>query len=74
VRIYCNACEGRARIASRDALSVEFAKLYCQCLDVVNCGHTFVMNLTYSHTLRPSAEVIEKQMLSNHREQRELFG
>jgi hypothetical protein len=28
--------------------------LYCQCLDA-KCGHTWVSNLSFDHTLRPSA-------------------
>lgn len=77
MRIYCRACGGKARIGSRDELSVEFAKLYCQCLDV-NCGHSFVMNLTYSHTLRPSAGAIDQLLFDRLRQlpasqQRQLF-
>lgn len=77
MRIYCRACGGKARIGSRDELSVEFAKLYCQCLDV-NCGHSFVMNLTYSHTLRPSAGAIDQLLFDRLRQlpapqQRRLF-
>ena len=77
MRIYCRACGGKARIGSRDELSVEFAKLYCQCLDV-NCGHSFVMNLTYSHTLRPSAGTVDQLLFDRLRQlpasqQRQLF-
>ena len=77
MRIYCRACGAKARIGSRDELSVEFAKLYCQCLDV-SCGHSFVMNLTYSHTLRPSAGVVDQLLFDRLRQlpasqQRQLF-
>ncbi|MEI7408404.1 ogr/Delta-like zinc finger family protein [Pectobacterium aroidearum] len=29
--------------------------MYCACADV-ECGHSFVMNMTFSHTLGPSAK------------------
>lgn len=77
MRICCKECGGKARIGSREALSVEFAKLYCQCLDPV-CGHTFVMNLTYSHALRPAGRAIDQLLFDRLRElpltqQRQLF-
>ncbi|PAU62544.1 MULTISPECIES: ogr/Delta-like zinc finger family protein [Pseudomonas] len=77
MRIYCKECGGKARIGSRDELSVEFARLYCQCLDP-RCGHTFVMNLTYSHPLRPAAGAIDQLLFDRLRElpvakQRQLF-
>jgi len=54
-----------------------FAKLYCQCLDA-RCGATFVMNLSYSHPLRPSAKAIDQLLFDRLRElpppqQRQLF-
>lgn len=77
MRIYCNACGGKARIGSRDELSREFARLYCMCLDP-RCGHTFVMNLTYSHALRPAAGGIDQILFDRLRQlpaaqQRQLF-
>ena len=77
MRIYCKECQGKARIGSRDELSVEFARLYCQCLDP-KCGHTFVMNLTYSHALRPAAVAIDQLLFDRLRQlppaqQRQLF-
>lgn len=77
MRINCKACGHKARISSREELSSAFAKLYCQCLDV-HCGHTFVMNLTYSHTLRPSAGAIDQLLFDRlsqlpASQQRQLF-
>jgi hypothetical protein len=77
MRIYCKECGGKGRIASREELSNEFAKLYCQCGDPT-CGHTWVANLTFSHTLSPSAQVIDRFLFDRLREmprskQRELF-
>ncbi|WP_433736433.1 ogr/Delta-like zinc finger family protein [Pseudomonas putida] len=77
MRIYCRECSGKGRIASREELSLEFARLYCQCLSV-SCGHTWVTTLTFSHTLRPSAEVVDRLLFDRLRDmprakQRELF-
>lgn len=75
MKIVCKACKGKARITSRQELSIEFAKLYCSCLD---CGHQFVMNLTYSHATRPPAGTIEQLLFDRLRDlpraqQRQLF-
>lgn len=77
LRIYCGSCGAKGRIASREQLSSAFTKLYCQCLDPA-CGHTFVMNLTYSHSLRPPAGSGDQFLFDRLRElpaakQRELF-
>ncbi|MCF5508905.1 transcriptional regulator, partial [Pseudomonas sp. PA-3-6H] len=50
---------------------------YCQCLDAT-CGHTWVANLTFSHTLSPSAQSYERMLFDRLRDmpkakQRELF-
>jgi len=77
MRIYCKECGGKARIGKRDELSVTFARLYCQCLSV-SCGHTWVTTLAFSHTLSPSAEVVDRLLFDRLRDlpraqQRELF-
>lgn len=77
MRVYCKECGSKGRIASRDELSKEFAKLYCQCGDAA-CGHTWVANLTFSHTLSPSAQAIDRLVFDRLRnlsraQQRELF-
>ncbi|MFJ2287950.1 ogr/Delta-like zinc finger family protein [Pseudomonas iridis] len=77
MRVYCKECGFKGRIASRDELSKEFAKLYCQCLSPT-CGHTWVANLTFSHTLSPSAQAIDRFIFDRLRDmsrskQRELF-
>ncbi|SFX92822.1 MULTISPECIES: ogr/Delta-like zinc finger family protein [unclassified Pseudomonas] len=76
MRVTCK-CGHKGRIASREALSTDFAKLYCQCLDA-KCGHTWVSNLTFSHTLSPSAQTFDRLLLDRLMElpraqQRELF-
>ncbi|WP_416367146.1 ogr/Delta-like zinc finger family protein [Pseudomonas tohonis] len=56
---------------------MEFAQLYCQCLDP-HCGHAFVMNLAYSHALRPAARAVDQILFDRLRDlprdqQRALF-
>lgn len=77
MRVYCKECGGKGRIASREDISREFVKLYCQCLSP-QCGHSWVSNLTFSHTLSPSAHLVDRLLYDRLREmpraqQRELF-
>lgn len=76
MRVTCK-CGHKGRIASREVLSTDFAKLYCQCLDA-RCGHSWVANLTFSHTLSPSAQTFDRLLIDRLRDmpraqQRELF-
>lgn len=77
MRVYCSECGSKGRIVSRDDLSKKFAKLYCQCGDT-KCGHTWVANLTFSHTLSPSAQAVDRLLFDRIRDlsrtqQRDLF-
>ncbi|MNJ34065.1 Ogr/Delta-like zinc finger [compost metagenome] len=77
MRVYCNECGGKGRISSRNDLSKDFTNLYCQCLSP-ECGHTWVANLTFSHTLNPSAQAIDRFVFGRLREmtraqQRDIF-
>ncbi|MGI2146269.1 ogr/Delta-like zinc finger family protein [Shewanella frigidimarina] len=54
MRVLCT-CGKKAIIGKTDRLSVEHANLYCSCSDP-ECGHTFVANVSFSHTLSPSAK------------------
>jgi hypothetical protein len=51
--VSCKACDEKGRIVSREELSLEFARLYCQCGSTA-CGHTWVTNLKFSraHSIR----------------------
>jgi hypothetical protein len=76
MRVICK-CGHKGRISSRDELSRDFVKLYCQCLDA-KCGHTWVAHLTFSHTLSPSAQMVERLLFDSlknlsRNQQRELF-
>ena len=77
MRIHCTACGHKGRISSREEVTRAYVKLYCQCLDA-NCGHTWVANLTFSHTLSPSAQTFDRMLIDRLRDmpraqQRELF-
>jgi len=55
LKIECSECGSNAIIRKTNRKHKELADIYCSCSDV-ECGHTFVMNLTFSHTLSPSAK------------------
>ncbi|ELB2878311.1 ogr/Delta-like zinc finger family protein [Vibrio parahaemolyticus] len=55
MRVICPECEEKARIQKSNRISASYSDLYCSCSDP-ECGHTFVMNLTFSHTLSPSSK------------------
>ncbi|WP_338725682.1 ogr/Delta-like zinc finger family protein [Shewanella baltica] len=55
MRILCPTCNNKAIIGKTDRFSAAHANLYCSCTDP-ECGHTFVTNVSFSHTLNPSAK------------------
>ncbi|EHH1172432.1 ogr/Delta-like zinc finger family protein [Vibrio parahaemolyticus] len=55
MRVVCPECGQKSRIQKSNRISASYSDLYCSCSDP-ECGHTFVMNLSYSHTLSPSAK------------------
>lgn len=55
MRVVCPECGEKARIQKSNRISAGYSDLYCSCSDP-ECGHTFVMNLTFSHTLSPSSK------------------
>lgn len=54
VKVKCNRCGKPATIQSSSEESESVKKLYCTCNNT-ECGHAFVMDLSFSHTLSPSA-------------------
>ncbi|MCK9818271.1 ogr/Delta-like zinc finger family protein [Pseudomonas sp. MAFF 302046] len=66
MRVICK-CGHKGRIGHSEALSPDFRKLYCQCLDV-HCGHSWVAHLTFSHTLSPSAKSVDSLLFDRLRE------
>lgn len=63
MRVNCTECGGKATIQSSKCLDVKLTKLYCSCSDPI-CGHTFVMDLSFSHTLSMSGQQ-SKAMIAN---------
>lgn len=61
LKIECPECGSKAVIRKTNRKHRKIADIYCSCADV-ECGHTFVMNLTFSHTLSPSAKTGEAMM------------
>lgn len=77
MRVECKECGSKGRITSRENVSALFADLYCQC-GSAHCGHTWVSQLTFSHTLNPSAQSVDKLLFDRLRrmpveQQQELF-
>ena len=77
MRIQCNRCCETATIQSSSQITQEVKQLYC-CCNNPECGHTFVMDVTFSHTLSPSAMDLPKGFLEKIRkatrvEQQDLF-
>ncbi|MFV7361061.1 ogr/Delta-like zinc finger family protein [Citrobacter portucalensis] len=67
LKIKCPDCGSQAIIKKTNRKHRDIADIYCACADV-ECGHTFVMNLTFSHTLSPSAksgDVMLQQLINN---------
>ena len=52
-KIKCPECGQPAIIRKSDWKDKKLADLYCACTEV-ECGHTFVFNVSFSHTLSPS--------------------
>ncbi|AWL69899.1 MULTISPECIES: Ogr/Delta-like zinc finger protein [Serratia] len=59
LKIECPECGSKAVIRKTNRKHRQIADIYCACADV-ECGHTFVMNLTFSHTISPSAKTGDK--------------
>lgn len=55
LEVKCPECDAKSVIRKTNRKHREIADIYCACTDV-ECGHTFVMNLTFSHTISPSAK------------------
>ncbi|AHF77584.1 Bacteriophage transcription regulator protein [Sodalis praecaptivus] len=76
MKVYCPVCEAKAVIKKTARKHKELCDLYCSCTDV-ECGHTFVMNMTFSHTISPSAKssdaLIATICSSLNRQQKQLM-
>lgn len=77
MRVKCNRCGSPATIQSSSEESDSVKKLYCCCRNP-ECGHTFVMVLSFSHTLSPSILDFPKDVAmqiqgSSPLEQKQIF-
>lgn len=53
MQINCTECGGKSIIRNTVRLDPKMSKLYCICKNP-HCGHTFAMDLCFSHTISPS--------------------
>ncbi|MGO2712502.1 ogr/Delta-like zinc finger family protein [Pseudomonas helleri] len=67
MRVICHCCDGKALISEVVDVSTELKNLYCLCLNP-RCAHSFVMELNFSHTLKPSAKKNDKSLLERFRD------
>lgn len=67
MRVTCIKCKEPAVIRTSREMSATLRQLYCICQNP-ECGHTFVMDLAFSHTLSPSALDLPESMLARLRE------
>ncbi|MEM5487069.1 ogr/Delta-like zinc finger family protein [Enterobacter cloacae] len=54
LKIFCPECKSPAIIRRSVPKGDRFSDLYCACKNV-ECGHTYVLELTYARPLSPSA-------------------
>lgn len=67
MQIQCRECKGKAIITTTNRMTCDFTRLYCSCRDA-QCRHTFVMQLSYSHAIRPSEVKAQQQLLDQLRD------
>ena len=53
--IACPHCNGPSRVRSSRGITSTYRQLFMACLDP-ECGHTFGVELTVTHTISPSAK------------------
>ncbi|EFK7855793.1 ogr/Delta-like zinc finger family protein [Escherichia coli] len=71
-------CNGNSTIKKTVRKHPHLSDVYCACNNV-ECGHTFVVNITFSHTLSPSALSSDRaiktliDMMSPEQKQKTLY-
>lgn len=55
LKIECPVCKAVAAIRKTNRKHPQLYDVYCYCSNI-ECGHSFVMNVTFSHTISPSAQ------------------
>ena len=69
MRIKCIACGEKAVIRSSEEMSQTIRRAYCSCRNV-KCGHTFALDVTFSHSISPSAFALPPAVLEALQSQR----
>lgn len=54
MKMTCPECLAEAKIRKTNRKHPQLSDVYCQCTNMA-CGHSFVMNVSFSHTISPSA-------------------
>ena len=54
MRMSCATCQAVARIGKTNRKRPQLYDEYCYCSNV-ECGHSFVINVAFSHSVNPSA-------------------
>ncbi|TDN60654.1 ogr/Delta-like zinc finger family protein [Scandinavium goeteborgense] len=54
MKMYCPTCKAAATIGKTNRKHPQIYDVYCYCSNS-ECGHSFVMNVTFSHSISPSA-------------------
>ena len=63
MRVLCKECGGKAVITKSNRVSAAYTTLYCSCKDS-ECGHSFVMELSYKKSLSPSAKTTSEVVMA----------
>jgi len=63
MRVLCPESGDKSRIQKTNRISNSYTDLYCSCNNA-ECGHSFVMNLSFSHTLSPSAKTTTQMAIN----------
>lgn len=76
MRVTCK-CGNKALIRDSKMHSPDFVTLRCLCLNV-ECAHSWVAHLTFSHTVSPSAQTFDRMLLDRLKsmptaQQQEMF-
>lgn len=76
MRVTCK-CGHKGLIRKSEMHSPDFVTLRCLCLNV-DCAHSWVAHLTFSHTVSPSAQTFDRVLIDRFKslpkvQQRELF-
>lgn len=54
LKINCPECMSAAKVRKTNRKHPKLSDVYCYCSNV-ECGHTFVINICFSHTISSSA-------------------